>query len=201
MNRKILVIAIVIVVALVCLTSAGFGISWWFKNQQPTAQGRALVSKLAYCNSNNETPCIVSFSVDANGTMLANILTPASSYPDFYLTISNNVIENRYECQHVQGFPVNIYCTGAEMYPGEPLQFNLVAIEDDAILAEGSFAIIGLLLPNPAEAATEAPAPTEPPAVTEPPTETPTPFLIEIFTPLPNDVTDTPSYPNPTSYP
>jgi hypothetical protein len=205
-NRKILVIVIVIVVALVCLTSAGFGISWWFKDQQPTAQGRALVSKLAYCNSNNEKPCIVSFSVDADGSMLVNMLIPAASYPYFYLTIGNASTTNRYDCQQVEDFPTNIYCTGAEMYPGEALQFNVVTLKDDTVLAEGNFAIIGLQLPNPQQAGTETPL-----AVGTPyPNETPTELLLELPQPFPT-LSTTPdpftSYPNPestevpTSYP
>jgi hypothetical protein len=136
--------------------------------------------------------------------MLVNMLVPAASYPNFYLTIGNTTTTNRYECQQVDDFPANIYCTGAEMYPGEALQFNVVALKDDTLLAEGNFAIIGLLLPNPAEAAVEAPAPTEPPVFTEPPNPnaTPTELLLELPQPFPT-LSTTPdpltSYPNPDS--
>lgn len=201
MNQKRWIIGVVVAVALVCLALGVVGIQWWRKSHQATVQQRTLVLKLAYCNSNNARPCIESFSVDAEGKMLVNLLTPASAYPDFYLTISNASTTNRYDCQQVEDFPTNVYCTGAEMYPGEALQFKLIAIEDDAVLAEGSFAIIGLLLPNPAEETTETPAFTESPiATTEAPFESPTPFMIETFTPIP-DTTVTPSYPNPTAYP
>jgi len=198
-NRKRLIIGIVIALALVCITLSIVGVSWWRKYHQPKAYQRTLVSRLVYCSSDNLKPCIESFSIDADGNMLVNLLVPDSSYPDFYLTISDASTTNRYECQQVKDFPTNIYCTGMEMYPGATLQFTLIALKDDNVLAEGKFAIIGLQLPNPQEEFTATPSLTEAPAMTEAPIETPTPFIIEIFTPLPN-ASSTPSYPNP-SYP
>lgn len=203
MNRKRLIIGVAIAIAMVSLTLAIVGIQRWRKNHQPKAQQKILVSNLAYCNSNNDKPCIESFSVDADGNMLVNIITPASSYPEFYLTISNDTLINKYECQKVEDFPTNVYCTGPEMYPGEALQFTLLSVEDDTVLAEGKFAIIGLLLPNPLEEGTATSLFTEAPAATESPFETPTPILIQISTPTPRTtVTATSaSYPNSTSYP
>jgi hypothetical protein len=95
------------------------------------------------------------------------------------------------------------------MYPGETLQFTLVSIEDNTVLAEGKFAIIGLLLPNPEQEVTTTPSATVSPAVTEAPVATPTAFFLETITPIPTQpfqVTPTssatmPSYPNPSSYP
>jgi len=193
-NRKKTILGITIAVVLVVLVIAGVVYLFSRFKTHPQAKQRALISELVYCNSHDLRPCIVSFSVDADGNMLVNLLIPASDYPDFYLTISSSDVTNRYECQQVEDFPTNIYCTGAEMYPGEPLQFNIIALEDETILAEGNFAIIGLLLPNPAEEAT----------TTALVTESPTPFLLDFPTPSPTlrvTATRTPSYPNPTSYP
>ena len=194
MNRKKMIVGIAVAVVLVVLVIAGGGYLLSRLKNQPQAQQRVLIAELVYCNSHDLRPCIVSFSVDGDGNMLVNLLIPASTYPDFYLTISNGVVENRYECQQMEDFPTNVYCTGVEMPPGEPLQFNIIALEDETILAEGNFAIIGLLLPNPAEEAT----------TTALVTESPTPFLLDFPTPSPTlrvTATRTPSYPNPTSYP
>jgi len=189
-----MIVGIAVAVVLVVLVIAGGGYLLSRLKNQPQAQQRVLIAELVYCNSHDLRPCIVSFSVDGDGNMLVNLLIPASTYPDFYLTISNGVVENRYECQQMEDFPTNVYCTGVEMPPGEPLQFNIIALEDETILAEGNFAIIGLLLPNPAEEAT----------TTALVTESPTPFLLDFPTPSPTlrvTATRTPSYPNPTSYP
>ena len=194
MNQKKMVVGISIAVVLVVLVIAGVVYLLSRFKTPPQAQQRELISELVYCNSHDLRPCIVSFSVDADGNMLVNLLIPASDYPEFYLTISDGEVANRYECEQVEDFPTNVYCTGAEMYPGEPLQFNLIALEDETILAEGNFAIIGLQLPNPAEEAT----------VTALVNETPTPLLLDFLTPSPTlrvTATRTPSYPNPTSYP
>lgn len=205
MNRKRLIIGVAILIAAVLITICAFGIQWWRKNHQPQAHQRQLVASLAYCDSNDTKPCIVSFSVDADGNMLVSLLTPDASYPDFYLTISADNVVNNYKCQKVKDFPTNITCTGTEMYPGTMLQFTLLSIKDDTVLAEGKFAIIGLMLPNPNGEATETPSGTE----TIEPAESPTAILLEILTPLPTKpfgvtptlTTLTPSYPNPTSYP
>jgi hypothetical protein len=199
-NQKKMIVGIAGAVVLFILTIAGVVYLFSRLKTQPQAKQRTLISELVYCNSHDLRPCIVSFSVDADGNMLVNLLIPASNYPDFYLTISNGVVENRYECQQVEDFPTNVYCTGAEMVPGEPLQFNIIALEDETILAEGNFAIIGLLLPNPEEEATGTALATG----TYNPFGTPTPLLLDFLTPSPTlriTATRTPSYPNPTSYP
>jgi len=189
-----MIVGISIAVVLVVLVIAGVVYLFSRFKTQPQAHQRELISELVYCNSHDLRPCIVSFSVDADGNMLVNLLIPASNYPDFYLTISAGEVVNRYECEQVEDFPTNVYCTGVEMYPGELLQFNIIALEAETILAEGNFAIIGLQLPNPAQEAT----------VTSLVKETPTPLLLDFLTPSPTlrvTATRTPSYPNPTSYP
>lgn len=200
MNRKRLIIGVAILITVVFITLCGLGIQWWRKNHQPQAHQRQLISSLTYCGSSDVKPCIVSFSVDANGNMLVSVLTPDSSYPDFYLTIGADNVVNNYKCEKVKDFPTSVTCTGIEMYPGATLQFTLISLEDNTVLAEGEFAIIGLMLPNPSDEATETPLVTE----TIEPAESPTPGLIEILTPLPTRPTSTaltPSYPNPTAYP
>jgi hypothetical protein len=195
-----MIVGIAGAVVLLILIIAGVVYLLSLLKTQPQAKQRTLISELVYCNSHDLRPCIVSFSVDADGNMLVNLLIPASNYPDFYLTISDGEVVNRYKCEQVEDFPTNVYCTGAEMVPGKPLQFNIIVLEDETILAEGNFAIIGLLLPNPEEEATETALATG----TFDPFETPTPFLLEFPAPSPTlrvTATRTPSYPNPTSYP
>ncbi len=198
MNRKRLIAGLVILGVLFVLVIGGIAFLIAHLKTQPQAQQRTLISELAYCNSQNPKPCIVSFSLDADRKMLVNLVIPSKAYPYFYLTISNSTIENRYDCQPVEDFPTNIYCTGVEMYPGEVLQFTIHTIKDDAVLAEGQFAIIGLQFPNPEEETTATPFGTEFPVPTKAPFETPTPFLLDLPT-LEVLVTPTPtisSYPN-----
>jgi len=206
-NRKGLIVGSAALTVIALLVIAGIGLVWFLliKKTPPQVYKRAPVAELAYCNSDNLKPCIVSFSVDADSNMLVNMLIPTASYPDFYLTISKDNIANKYECQPVDDFPTNIYCTGIEMYPGEALQFTLFAVDDDTVLAEGKFAIIGLLLPNPGGEVTATPSLGTPAEITETPSETPTPPVLEILTPIatkPISITPTPTelitaYPNP----
>jgi len=119
------------------------------RNRQPRAGHRAPLTELVYCNSANVRPCVVSFGLDSDGNMLVNILTPGSSFPTFYLKIVHEKGESVYDCQKVEKFPSNVYCMGEEMQVGKVLQFLLISKSEDALLAEGSFAIIGLALPTP----------------------------------------------------
>lgn len=121
--------------------------------------------------------------------MLVNILIPSSTYPKFYLMISRVDEEYKYECKKTKGFPTSVSCIGREMFPGELLQFTLYADEDEHVLAEGQFAIIGLMLSTPvAEALELTPSP-------ESPTESPPSIFLEILTPTPSATSE--SYPNP----
>jgi hypothetical protein len=199
-NRKRLIVGISILVVIVCLVIvAGIGLLLARLKKQPQVlRPRQPISELTYCNVDVLKPCVESFSVDADGNMLVNLLMPSSTYPDFYLTIDNASTPNRYECRHVTDFPTNVYCTGAEMYPGAALQFTIFALNDDRVLAEGNFAIIGLLLPSPEAEVSATPSFIPPFADTALPLESPTPFLLEILTPLPT-ATATASYPNPST--
>lgn len=193
MNRNRLIAGLAVLAVLIILVIVGLGFRLARLKNPPQASKRALVSELTYCNSNDNRPCIVSFSLDADNTMLVNILTPDSPYPDFYLKISNAYEEHKYECQPVEGFPTNVYCTGMEMYPGTVLHFVIISSDAERVLAEGSFAIIGLLLATPGVEVTETALATEV-SGTAGPTEFPTPILLGSPTPT------RPSYPNP-SYP
>jgi len=200
-NRKGLIVGALILLCLFgFLLIAGIGFLWFrSKETTPQTHQRLLIAELTYCNTDNPKPCIVSFSHETDGNMLVNMLT-SSDYPNFYLTISNGDTENKYPCQQVKDFPNNIYCTGNEMYPGETLQFKLLSNEDNTVLAEGKFAIIGLLLSTPATETTATALTTT--------NETVTPNTFEILTPIATNsisITSTPtaltpSYPN-TSYP
>ena len=183
MNQNRLIIGAAVLVVLILLLTYGLIQG---RNGQPRAGQRSPLTELAYCNSDNVRPCIVSFSLDSDGNMLVNILTPGSSFPAFYLKIVHEKGESIYECQDVEKFPSNVYCTGEEMQVGKILQFLLISKSGDEVLAEGSFAIIGLALPTPAEQLTASPTPT--------PTQEE-----ELVTATPTRVrsTPSPSYPNP----
>ena len=198
MNRSRLILAGVGLFVVLVIILAGVGI-WRLRNAPSSANQKTLILKLGYCSSEDIKPCIVSFSQDGNGNMLVNVLVPSSSFPNFYLIINREVEEHHYECEKVKGVPNNFTCIGREMFPGEPLQFILVSTKDNTVLAEGSFAILGLMLATPEAETTGLAANLE----TAQPTESSTPFLLEILTPVPTP-TDSfypnPSYPNP-SYP
>jgi hypothetical protein len=193
-NRVIAGILISILIALFIASA------WWLVrslNPSGRAGHKTFVARLGYCGAEAIGPCILSFSQAGDGKMQVDVLVPSSVFPDFYLTISREGQQYRYECEESEDSPTHIHCVGAEMFPGELLQFSLVAMKDERVLAEGQFAIIGLLLSTPIGGAFEPMPPTEPPS------GTPTLVFPEITpvvrTPIPTATL--PSYPNPTSYP
>jgi hypothetical protein len=118
--------------------------------------------------------------------MLVNVLTPGLSFPKFYLKIIHNKGENIYECEKVARFSTSVYCIGKAMRLGELLQFMIISVDEDAILAEGHFAIIGLALATPGFADL---SPTVDITVSTTPGG--------LKTPTPTRTRSTPSYPNP----
>ena len=150
--------------------------------------------KLSYCGVEDIRPCIVTFSQDGHGNMLVDILIPSSAFPDFYLTISREGQSYLYECEESEDSATQIQCVGAELFPGELLQFSLVAMKDERVLAQGQFAIIGLLLSTQFAGAFE-------PAPTEPPSGSPTPVFPGLTPVITTPTATLPSSPNPTSYP
>jgi len=204
-NRKYLIAGLAALALLCILNMAGIGnLLLQEMNKPAPASKRMLVTELTYCNSNDIRPCVVSFRLDTDNNMLINILTPDSSYPYFYLKINNAYEENQYQCRPAEDVPLNVECIGREMYPGESLHFVLISSSDEIVLAEGNFAIIGLLLAIPGGDTTETATPTETFEATSEATEFPTPFILKPPTASPTKggtITITPSYPNPSSYP
>lgn len=201
-------------VVVLALISAGVIRLWQFLNPDPTASQREPVVALGYCNASDTRPCIVSFGSDGSQTMLVNVLLPGADYPAVYLTITRGSDSFFYQCTLAKELRDTLVCAGWPMPPGEILPFSLRTVEGDKVIAEGGFAIIGLMLPSPAAEATSTLV-TETPmaAPTEILFETPTPGVLELpgFPPaatstpgtsnLPgSSPTPTGSYPNP-SYP
>ena len=174
------------------------------RSRQTQVNQREPLQGLGYCDSNQVTPCIVSFSRDSEGKMLVNILTEGTSFPDFYLKIIHSQGESVYQCLKVKNFSTSVYCTGKVLPLGEMFQFYILSIDDNSLLAQGNFSIIGMALSTvEIFASSSGGTPGTPVA---PPTlsltgdfSTSTPEL-GIGTPT-RTPTRTPSYPNPSAYP
>ena len=145
-NRNRWLTAAIIVAVLIILLIYG---SLWWQSRGPGMGEREPIPALAYCTSNDARPCMASFSLDPDGKMLVNVLTPGLSFPAFYLKIIHGEGENIYECKKLQRFLTSVYCIGEAMRLGEVLQFLLISVDGDVTLAEGRFAIIGLALATP----------------------------------------------------
>lgn len=169
----------------------------WLSMQAGVDQ-RKPVPRLGYCSSDQVTPCIVSFSLDADGQMTVSILIEGPRFPNFYLRIRHGKGENTYICQRVKGSATYVYCTGAPLPLGETFQFFLFSLNGETTLAQGNFPIIGMALGTPdifSSPTLGTPSPSVTISATGTlPSGTSTPIQA---TPTP----PTPSYPNPTAYP
>lgn len=176
-------------------------------NQREPLQG------LGYCDARQIAPCIISFSRDATDKMIINILTRGISFPDFYLKIKHTQGESIYQCTEVEQFATSVYCAGKVLPLGEVLQFFILSVDDNQLLAQGNFSIIGMAFSTMeifapptgggptafgTVALTEEDFPVgtiTPGQATLTPTQTPTPT--QTLPSYPNPLTRTPSYPNP----
>ena len=179
-NRLILISLSVVLVILIIA-----GLALWRQRQrnQARVEQRYPVQGLKYCGSSPVTPCVVSFSQDADGNMLVSFLTDGAFYPDFYLKIKAGEEEHIYVCEKVNTFSTTVYCTGKALPVGVVLQFFIISLNGDVLLAQGNFPIIGMALAGPQDYL--PPTPTK--------TVSPTDDLIPETTPSPSY----PSYPDP----
>jgi hypothetical protein len=187
-NRKRLILGISISILLIVLIVSGFVLFKERQSRGARVYERYPLQRLAYCSSDQVTPCIVSFSLDADGNMLVSFLTSGAFYPDFYLKIKRGEEQHIYSCQKVNKFATSVYCTGVILPLGEVFQFSIFSLKEDVLLAEGDFTIIGLALGTPIVFAS--------PTLGTPSTPSPTQ---EIAVQTPTLVLTTPT--PPTSYP
>jgi len=196
-NRKRLLLGISICALLILVILSGSFLFNKWKSSQARVGQRFPLQRIGYCSSDQVTPCIVSFSLDSDGSMLVNFLTTGAFYPDFYLKIKHDEAQHIYVCQKVNKFAASVYCTGAAMPLGVVLQFSIFSINEDVLLAEGNLAIIGLAFGTPEVISS--------PTIGTPSTPSPT-EVISLPTPTEALLTPTrtptlpPSYPN-TAYP
>jgi hypothetical protein len=170
-TRRRLILGSSIVVILILLTISGLVFFREWRGSQASVDQRFPLQELKYCSPSPVTPCVVSFSQDSDGNMLVNLLTEGAFYPDFYLKITAGETDHIYVCQKANTFATSVYCTGKALPAGEVLHFFVISLNEDIVLAQGNFPIIGIALAGP--------------GVFSPPTVTP-------------EVTPSPSYP---SYP
>lgn len=149
MTRKQLVLGISTGVVLILLSISGLALFREGNNRQARVDQRFPLQKLGYCSSNPVTPCVVSFSQDSDGNMLVNFLTDGAFYPDFYLTIRTDENDHIYVCQKVNKFATSVYCTGKALPVGIVFQFLIFSLNEEVLLAQGNFAIIGMALVTP----------------------------------------------------
>ena len=148
-KRKRLILGISLSAVLVILLLSGLVLWREGKKNQARVDQRFPLQGLKYCGSTPVTPCVVSFSRDVDGNMLVNFLTAGAFYPDFYLKIRAGEDEHIYVCEKVDAFATSVYCTGKIMPVGEVLQFFIVSLHEDVLLAQGNFSIIGMALAAP----------------------------------------------------
>lgn len=148
MNRKRLVLGIFIAI-LTLLTISGLVLYREWRRNQARVEQRFPLQQLKYCSSSSLTPCVVSFSQDAGGNMLVNFLTEGAFYPDFYLKITAGKTDHIYVCEKASTFATSVYCTGKALPVGQVLQFYVVSVNGDVVLAQGNFPIIGMALAGP----------------------------------------------------
>lgn len=148
------VILLGVALSVVLFTSFFFSRAW--KSNQPHVGQRTVLPSLSYCASNQVRPCVESFQLDSDGKMIIHVLAPRS-VPAFEIRIRSVQTEKRYPCQREQRSSLQVSCTGEVLPVGEKLQFVIVSLEEDALLAEGRFPIIGIALATPEFAVTPTP--------------------------------------------
>jgi hypothetical protein len=129
--------------------------------------------------------------------MLVNVLADDPLFPPFYLRVRHEEGESVYPCQEVQGFSSSVYCIGKALPLGSVFQFFIIALEDNRLLAQGDFSIIGMAYSTLEVGSAHAAGTGSTPLVVSTPSARLSPIpTASGGTPIPTG-TRTPSYPNP----
>ena len=153
MNRNRLIVGLVTFAVIIVFVTAVF--LFREANSRKAQVGQRLpIPSLRYCSSNQLKPCILSFNLNADGSMSINMLIDSSS-PRFYIKIRHPLGENIYQCRPTQGGSSSVSCIGKAMPVGEILHFLMISRNKNITLAEGHFPIIGLALATPEIAPTQ----------------------------------------------
>lgn len=148
-SRLIAIIAVLLVLMIVVVYSAGKFQGSDVKVKHSQIGARHPASALPYCSIDQSDLCVLSFGQIVNGPMRVDFLAPNADYPEFILKVVNNGLESTYECQSLEETPENIYCTGIVQAPGAVLELSLFSKKDNALLAKGTFSLIGVALLTP----------------------------------------------------
>ncbi len=148
MNRKGWIAGAILLALLLILGGIGSRIAWneW-KGKAGSVGQRAPLPAFGYCSSRQSMPCVLSFNLDQDGDMTINVLT--DSLQDFYIKTRYEEDERIYECQRVSQYSTHVMCSGKAMPSGTTVSFLIVSKEENMVLAEGSFSIIGMALATP----------------------------------------------------
>lgn len=149
LKQKRLLLWTFLAAVLIVLSVAGLIFFRDGRKGRARVEERFPLQRLDYCSPEPVTPCIVSFSQDAEGNMLVSFLTAGAFYPDFYLKVKADETDHIYVCQKANTFATSVYCTGAALPLGEVLQFYVISLNGDVVLAQGNFPIIGIALAGP----------------------------------------------------
>ncbi len=164
-----------------------------------TANSQNPATKLEYCETNPKDLCILSFGRGGPESSVINFFVPNQDFPYFYLTIKKAGTESRYTCIHNSEIRTSVLCSGDPLSLKQTIEINILASEDDRVLATGTFFIEAFLVSTldfqaPGTVSVEAqPSPTT--------QRTRTPALVGTPTPgTPTAESSATAYPDP-SYP
>jgi hypothetical protein len=168
---------------------------------EPNKSKETVVVDLTLCDEDASNLCVVTFGADNQNQMVIHFQLPKEHYAAFYVKATNRGTTNKYPCEVSQAAPTTIYCTGVRTPLGETIDIEVYTIDNDTLIAHGTFLIsaIAVVTPisQPTIATTEEETPTEFPSVTEEvtPTQsesTPTPTQSDL-TPTPSQTESTPT--------
>lgn len=153
----------------------------------------AVVVDLTLCDENASELCIVTFGADNQNQMVIHFQLPDEDYAAFYVKATNRGTTNMYPCEVSEAAPTTEYCTGMRTPLGETVDIEVYTIDNDTLIARGTFLVSAIALATPISM----------PTISFSEEETPTafPFLTEDVTPTQDGSTPTPTSTLDPSYP
>ena len=153
-----------------------------------------VVVDLTLCDEDSSDLCIVTFGADNQNQMVIHFQLPDEDYATFYVKAANRGTTTMYPCEVSEAAPTTVYCTGVRTPLGETIDVEVYTIDNDTLIARGTFLVSAIAVVTPISLPTIVPAEGETPTAFPSPTDDATPTQSESTpTPTQTETTLTPT--------
>jgi hypothetical protein len=104
--------------------------------------------ELKRCDDVQDVLCLVTFGLEPPDKMLILLLAVPGLPEDLAVTVTRNDEKIPFTCIRTEESPTVVYCTGPQIPLGTTVLIEVIAVEEQVLLASGEFTLTAFALPT-----------------------------------------------------